>query len=78
MIALAAELADGALPAGLPPAFTARLRATLGPDKLLVVGMSVITDTGDRAAPGAGEGRGRGLAQPVLVRGDHRPARLFA
>jgi probable F420-dependent oxidoreductase len=50
MIALAAELADGVLPAGLPPAFTARLRATLGPDKLVIVGMSVITDTGDPAA----------------------------
>jgi probable F420-dependent oxidoreductase len=50
MIALAAELADGVLPAGLPPAFTARLRETLGPDKLVVVGMSVITDTADREA----------------------------
>jgi len=50
MTALAAELADGVLPAGLPPAFTARLRETLGPDKLVVVGMSVITDTDDREA----------------------------
>ena len=50
MVALAAELADGVLPAGLPPAFTAQLRATLGPDKLVVVGMSVISDTADRAA----------------------------
>src|SRR6202012_3488765 len=48
MIALPADLADGVLPAGLPPAFTARLRETLGPDKLVVVGMSVITDTADR------------------------------
>ncbi|HEY0933377.1 MAG TPA: TIGR03620 family F420-dependent LLM class oxidoreductase [Trebonia sp.] len=50
MIALAAELADGVLPAGLPPAFTAQVRETLGPDKLLVVAMSVITDTADPAA----------------------------
>jgi len=50
MIALAGELADGALPAGLPPAFTVRAREALGPDKLLVVAMSVITDTTDRAA----------------------------
>ena len=50
MIELAAELADGVLPAGLPPAFTARLRATLGPDKLVVVGMPVITDTADQEA----------------------------
>jgi probable F420-dependent oxidoreductase len=50
MIALAGELADGVLPAGLPPAFTAQVRAALGPDKLLVVGLSVITDTTDREA----------------------------
>jgi probable F420-dependent oxidoreductase len=50
MIALAGEMADGVLPAGLPPAFTARVREALGPDKLLVVGMSVITDTTDREA----------------------------
>ena len=50
MIALAAELADGVLPAGLPPAFTAQVREALGPDKLLVVGLSVITDTADRDA----------------------------
>ena len=34
MMALAGELADGALPAGLPPQFTARARAALGPGKL--------------------------------------------
>ena len=50
MIALAGELADGVLPAGMPPAFTAQARAALGPDKLLVVGLSVITDTADREA----------------------------
>jgi len=48
MLALARDLADGALPAGLPPAFTAQARAALGPDKLLAVGLSVITDTADR------------------------------
>jgi probable F420-dependent oxidoreductase len=50
MIALAGELADGVLPAGMPPAFTAQARQALGPDKLLVVGLSVITDTADREA----------------------------
>ena len=50
MIALAGELADGALPAGLPPAFTAQAREILGPGKLLVVAMSVVTDTADREA----------------------------
>src|SRR5487761_521489 len=50
MMALAGELADGALAAGLPPEFTARARAALGPGKLLVVGLSTIIDTGDREA----------------------------
>jgi probable F420-dependent oxidoreductase len=50
MIALAGELADGALPAGLPPAFTVQAREALGPGKLLVVGLPVITDTADREA----------------------------
>ncbi|WP_067884571.1 TIGR03620 family F420-dependent LLM class oxidoreductase [Nocardia vaccinii] len=42
MLALAAEIADGALPAALPPEHTAAARRTLGPDKLLVVGLSVV------------------------------------
>lgn len=45
MIALAAELADGIMPAGMPPEFTRQARASLGPDKLLIVGLSVFTDT---------------------------------
>ncbi len=44
MLALAAEVADGAMPAGMPAEFTAQARQALGPDKLLVVGMSVILD----------------------------------
>ncbi|WP_231980205.1 LLM class flavin-dependent oxidoreductase [Mycobacterium sp. E2497] len=44
MLALAGELADGAFPAGLPTEFTARARRTLGSDKLLVVGLSVVRD----------------------------------
>jgi probable F420-dependent oxidoreductase len=44
MLALAGELADGALPAGLPPEHTARARHLLGPDKLLVVGQPVVVD----------------------------------
>lgn len=50
MTALAAELADGALPAGMPAGYTARVREALGPDKLLVVGLSVILDTTDPEA----------------------------
>jgi probable F420-dependent oxidoreductase len=44
MLELAAETADGALPAGLPADYTARARQVLGPDKLLVVGLSVVVD----------------------------------
>src|SRR6201997_3197742 len=41
MLALAGEIAQGALPAGAPPEFTAQARQVLGADKLLVVGLSV-------------------------------------
>jgi probable F420-dependent oxidoreductase len=44
MLALAGEIADGALPAGLPPEHTARARQLIGPDKLLVVGQSIVVD----------------------------------
>jgi len=44
MLALAGEIADGALPAGLPPEHTVRARQLLGPDKLLVVAQSVVVD----------------------------------
>jgi probable F420-dependent oxidoreductase len=50
MLALAGELTDGAIPAGLPAEYTAGARQILGPDKLLVVGLSVVPDTdADRA-----------------------------
>ena len=56
MLALASEIADGALPAGLPAKFTAQAREVLGPDKLLVVGLSVIADADpDRAKAAARE-----------------------
>ncbi|NKQ54663.1 LLM class flavin-dependent oxidoreductase [Amycolatopsis sp. K13G38] len=45
MLALAGEIADGALPAGRPPEFTAEARTTLGPDKLLVVALPVAVGT---------------------------------
>jgi probable F420-dependent oxidoreductase len=50
MMAMAAELADGVIPAGLPPAFTAQARETIGPDKLLAVSLTTIMDTSDRDA----------------------------
>lgn len=59
MLALAGEVADGALPAGLPAAFTAESRRALGPDKLLVVGVTVAV--GDNTAA-----RARGAATMLL------------
>ncbi|WP_369803392.1 LLM class flavin-dependent oxidoreductase [Mycobacterium sp. E2699] len=50
MLALAGDIADGALPAMLPAQFTTQARRTLGPDKLLVVGVSVVGDPIDSAA----------------------------
>ncbi len=49
MLALAGDIADGALPAMLPPEFTAHARQSLGPDKLLVVGLSVVGDADSTA-----------------------------
>jgi probable F420-dependent oxidoreductase len=54
MLALAGEIADGAIPAMVPPAFTAQARRVLGPDKLLVVGLTFVADTDlDRAKAAA-------------------------
>jgi probable F420-dependent oxidoreductase len=44
MLALAGEIADGAFPAAQAPEFTAQARSALGPDKLLVVGVSLDPD----------------------------------
>lgn len=44
MLALARDHADGAMSANLPVAHTAWAREILGPDKLLIVGVSVIAD----------------------------------
>jgi probable F420-dependent oxidoreductase len=55
MLALAAEIADGALPILVPPQYTADARQVLGPDKILVVGLTVAVDEdpdGARAAAG--------------------------
>lgn len=66
MLALAAEIADGALPAGLPPAYTARARQALGPDRLLVVAQSVVVDD-DRA-------RARATARQTVTHWVARPS----
>jgi len=44
MLALAAEIADGALPILVPPQYTANARQVLGPDKILAVGLTVAVD----------------------------------
>ncbi|MFD0683471.1 LLM class flavin-dependent oxidoreductase [Actinomadura fibrosa] len=53
MVALAGEIADGALPAMQPPAFTAQARETLGPDRLLLVGQRLEPDQAPDAAAAA-------------------------
>jgi probable F420-dependent oxidoreductase len=45
MLTLAGQFADGAMPAMLPPEFTALARRLLGPDKLLVIGLAIVTGT---------------------------------
>jgi probable F420-dependent oxidoreductase len=50
MLALASDIADGAMPAGQPPEFTAQARQILGPDKLLVIFMPVSTEQDDASA----------------------------
>jgi probable F420-dependent oxidoreductase len=68
MLALAAEKADGAMPAGMPAEFTAQARRALGPDKLLVVGMSVIVDAdADRAKATAREDVSNRLGAPSFA-----------
>lgn len=44
MLALAGEITDGAMPAMMPPEFTAQARQALGPDKLLIMGLAVVVD----------------------------------
>lgn len=50
MLALAAELADGAHPYNVPPEHTAQARAILGPGKLLCVEQAVLLETDAREA----------------------------
>jgi len=53
MLELAAELADGAIPAMVDPSVTAQARTTLGQDKLLVVLIDASTTAGDPGAVAA-------------------------
>lgn len=68
MLALSGEIADGALPAMLPPEFTAGARETLGPDKLLAVGVSIVPDEDvDRARESARESLSAALSRPGIA-----------
>jgi probable F420-dependent oxidoreductase len=68
MLALAAEKADGAMPAGMPAEFTAQARRALGPDKLLVIGLSVVLDSdADRAKAAAREDVSNRLGAPAFA-----------
>ena len=57
MLTLAGQIADGAMPAMLPPEFTARARQLLGPDKLLVIGLAVVTGGDADQVKAAARGR---------------------
>ncbi|MFI5062382.1 MAG: TIGR03620 family F420-dependent LLM class oxidoreductase [Streptosporangiales bacterium] len=59
MLALAGEIADGAIPAMVPPEFTAQARQLLGPGKLLVAGLAVVVD--------ADPGRARATARQAVA-----------
>jgi probable F420-dependent oxidoreductase len=50
MLDLAHDAADGAQPTMVPPSFTASARESLGPNKLLVIGMIVVVDDDRDAA----------------------------
>jgi probable F420-dependent oxidoreductase len=54
MVALAAELADGVIPAMMPPTFTRLARLQLAPDKLIVMCLGVMAEADtDRARAAA-------------------------
>ena len=64
MLELAGEIADGAIPATRPPAFTARARQELGPDKLLVMCLPVFEDADrGRAKAAARDNVSRAIAR---------------
>lgn len=62
MLALAAELADGAHPFSTTPGHTAMARGILGPDKLLLVEQKVMLESDPAIARAAGRGLVSGLA----------------
>ncbi|MGC5248226.1 LLM class flavin-dependent oxidoreductase [Gordonia sp. DT219] len=73
MLEIAGALADGALPTLLPPAFTRRAREILGPEKLLVVGLSISVADDPRVA----REKASSFAEQVLGQGDSPYARAL-
>ena len=66
MLALAGEIADGAIPTLVPPQYTAGARQILGPDKILVIGLTVaVDDDPARARPPPGSSSPRSWAAPA-------------
>ncbi len=59
MLALAAEMSDGAHPYFVPPEHTARAREILGPDKLLAVEQAVVVETNPDIARAIGRSHTR-------------------
>jgi probable F420-dependent oxidoreductase len=65
MLALAGEIADGAMPILVPPEYTANARQVLGPDKILVVGLTAAVDEDpDRARAAARQFVSQTVARP--------------
>jgi probable F420-dependent oxidoreductase len=53
MLALAGEIADGAMSIFVPPRYTANARQVLGPDKILVIGLTAAVDEDEDRARAA-------------------------
>jgi probable F420-dependent oxidoreductase len=70
MLALAAEIADGAMPILVPPEYTASARQVLGPDKILVVGLTAAVDED--------EDRARAVARQYVSETVARPGSPYA
>jgi probable F420-dependent oxidoreductase len=70
MLALAGEVADGAMPILVPHEFTASARQVLGPDKILVVGLTAAVDEDP--------GRARAAARRFVSETVARPGSPYA
>ncbi|MBO1754973.1 LLM class flavin-dependent oxidoreductase [Allobranchiibius sp. CTAmp26] len=66
MTAVAGEMADGSLPAGRPPEFTARVREQIGADRLLVVYLPIGESGPDELADAISVHRAMGADHVVV------------